>query len=97
MRATQEQRVRTALYRPRSWQPDAEKVWFAQDSPVEGERFEPSVPVAKELVCVAEFELRGIEKGGNPRWDETVLPAGVLRFEKGESYSRWPQPARAPA
>jgi len=35
MRATQEQRVRTALYRPRSWQPDAEKVWFAQDSPVE--------------------------------------------------------------
>ena len=34
MRATpQEQRVRTALYRPRSWQPDAEKVWFAQDSP----------------------------------------------------------------
>ena len=89
--------MRTALYRPRSWQPDAEKVWFAQDSPVEGERFEPSVPVAKELVCVAEFELRGIEKGGNPRWDETVLPAGVLRFEKGESYSRWPQPARAPA
>ena len=73
-----------------------ERPGFA-DSPVEGESFEPSVPVAKELVCVAEFELRGIEKGGNPRWDETVLPAGVLRFEKGESYSRWPQPARAPA
>jgi hypothetical protein len=45
MRATpQEQRVRTALYRPRSWQPDAEKVWFAQDSPVEGDGFELPVP-----------------------------------------------------
>jgi hypothetical protein len=36
------------------------QVRFASDSPLEGERFEPSVPVAKELVCVAEFELRGI-------------------------------------
>ena len=40
--------MRTALYRPRSWQPDAEKVWFAQDSPVEE-------GVSSELVSEAKF------------------------------------------
>ena len=46
------------------------KVRFALDSPLEGDGFEPSVPVARELVYVAEGEL-GIDGaakkfGGGP-------------------------------
>jgi hypothetical protein len=36
-----------------------EEVRFAEDSPLEGYGFEPSVPVAREPVYIAESELRG--------------------------------------
>jgi hypothetical protein len=34
-------------------------VWFAHDSALEGDGFEPSVPVAREPVYIAEGELEG--------------------------------------
>jgi hypothetical protein len=43
-----------------------QEIEFAPDSPLEGDGFEPSVPVAKKPVSVAEGELRGIE-GGSPQ------------------------------
>src|SRR6202035_1937181 len=57
-----------------------QEIEFAPDSPLEGDGFEPSVPVAKKSVFVAEGELRGW-KGGRPqrgvsftgyRWFESI-------------------------
>jgi hypothetical protein len=64
----------------------APEIRFALDSPLEGDGFEPSVPVAKKSDFVAEGELRGW-KGGSPkrgisstgyRWFESIsLQRGV--------------------
>jgi len=40
------------------WDDSSPKIRFAQDSPLEGDGFEPSVPGTKEPVFVAEGELR---------------------------------------
>jgi hypothetical protein len=45
---------------------DPPKVRFARDSPLEGDGFEPSVPVAREPGYIAEGQLRG-DRTGQPK------------------------------
>ena len=45
-----------------------EEVRFAADSPLEGDGFEPSVPVAREPVYIAEGELRGDRRAAKKIW-----------------------------
>jgi hypothetical protein len=66
--------VRTALYRPRSWQPDAEKVWFAQDSPVEEAGFELPVPPERKAALL---------RKPAPQQQPVDRPAPFTRTDKG--------------
>jgi hypothetical protein len=52
---------------------DPEAVWgkFARDSPLEGDGFELSVPVAREPVFIAEGELRGDRWAAKKIWRGT--------------------------
>jgi hypothetical protein len=47
------------------------KFEFATDSPLEGDDFEPSVPVAREPVYIAEGELRGDPRAAKKIWRGT--------------------------
>ena len=65
----------------------APKAWFAYDSPVEGDGFEPSVPVAREPVYIAEGELRGDRRaakkfGGVPMVRIHLPPADSLSLSR---------------
>jgi hypothetical protein len=59
------------------------------DSPVEGDGFEPSVPVAREPDYIAEGELRG-DRDGRPknlvgyRWFESISLLRRVSCEPGE-------------
>ena len=48
----------------------------AVDSPLEGDGFEPSVPVAREPVYIAEGELRGDRRAAKKIWRGTDVDAG---------------------
>src|SRR5260370_10289849 len=58
---------------------------FVDDSPLQGDGFEPSVRGAKEPVSVAEGELRGIERGAPKRVVFYGVPMVRIHFPPGAS------------
>jgi hypothetical protein len=65
---------------------EAEEVEFAVDSSLEGDGFEPSVPVAGEPVYIAEGELRADRRGSQKnlagyRWFESISLLRGVRCE----------------